>query len=232
MCRFLLVHSQEPLDTSSLLISFAQMCEASSARHGEWQGDGWGMAWVTESGQWLCHKSLNPVWEDVGAFNSGDAPPTRVFAVHARNASFAKDRRDLAFNQPFVDAGRAAPAQCAFVFNGLLRGVALPRRVPGAIGAQRIWNLLREEMAARPAMQAMAIVTDLLAAHTLVIVACNIGLIDAQRIYASCRYSRPGDYYQLRWHASSAPSGLRMVCSEALPGYDFSLVPSGEVFVL
>jgi predicted glutamine amidotransferase len=226
MCRFLLAHSTEALDPSALLAAFARMCQVSRSRDDAWQGDGWGVAWRAPDGRapdgcWKLHKSLRPIWEDGAVLPS--IPGARAFAVHARSASFEKDRNNLEFNQPYLSE------TSAFVFNGLLRGVSMPTRVEGGIGAQRIWNMLRTEMGARTPADALAQVVGELEARTRHLVACNIGLIDAQHIYAMCRFAGNPDYYQLRWHASDR---LRMVCSEPLPGFDFQPVPVDHVLVL
>jgi predicted glutamine amidotransferase len=116
MCRFMLIHSTVALQPAALFDSFAAMCRQSGSmdRHG--QRDGWGVAWLAEDNEWMLHKSLNPIWEDAGILAM--TPPARAFAVHARSASFTKDRDILEFNQPYLAAGYA------FTFNGLLRGVS------------------------------------------------------------------------------------------------------------
>jgi predicted glutamine amidotransferase len=224
MCRFLLIHqtgtpSQPPPE---LLAAFAAMCQARSAQ-GEWQGDGWGIASLTTGQGWTVHKSLRPIWEDVPQLLA--APPAQAYAVHARGASLDKGRGNLAFNQPYVDGG------CAFTFNGFLRGVSLPQRVPGEIGAQRIWNLVRQEMALRGASPATALdsVARMLEMHTREMTACNLGLINARGIYARCQYNAEGDYYQLRSHSSAR---LRLVSSEPLPSYDFVVIPQGRAAIV
>ena len=221
MCRFLLIHSTVTLQPVALFSAFADMCRDSCDMDRNGQRDGWGVAWLGQDKQWLLHKSLNPIWEETGLLAA--IPASRAYALHARSASFAKDRDNLEFNQPYLGAGYA------FTFNGLLRGVSLPEPVAGRIGAQRIWNLLRTQMHTFPPKDALANVVQELRDHARDVVACNIGMIDSQHIYASCQYTVRPDYYQLRWHASDT---LRMVCSEPLPGYDFQDVRPGGVLVI
>src|SRR3990172_821723 len=109
MCRFLLVKSKEIVKPEKLLKEFALMCQKSHAPDGDWQGDGWGIAWQ-EKGTWKLNKSLLPVWEDQNKFAS--IPPTKLFVV----------------------------------FNGMIRGVQIPRVLEGQIGAQKIFSFLREEI--------------------------------------------------------------------------------------
>ena len=221
MCRFLLVQSAEVLTPSELLDAFARMCRASRSRDDAWQGDGWGVAWLAPDGTWVIRKSLRPIWEEAGEFRT--IPAAKAFAIHARSASNERDNNNLEFNQPYLDE------RYAFVFNGFLRGVAMPRRLEGKIGAQRIWNLIRAEMSTHEPADALARSVRELEAHSRQVVACNVGLINAQHVYAVSRFARDPDYYQLRWHTSDK---LRMVCSEPLPGFDFNPVPVDGVMVL
>ncbi|MCL5273299.1 MAG: hypothetical protein M1434_00950 [Chloroflexi bacterium] len=244
MCRFLLLHTDGAFDPAALFLSFAEACRCSRSVDDAGQSDGWGIAWLGADDTWALHKRLTPIWEDAGWL--AHPPRSRAYALHARSASFEKDRVNLAYNQPYLypaDATRApglpAAHPYAYTFNGLLRGVSLPRRVEGQVGAQRIWNLLRDELAVRPPAEALGNTAALLRAHTRELVACNIGLIDAQHLYASCQYTRAPEYYQLRWYAGAGMrgagmrgAGLRMVCSEPLPGYTFNDVPVGNVFTL
>ena len=214
MCRFLLLHTDGPFDPAPLFAAFAGACHYSRPLDEGGQRDGWGITWLGADDTWSLHKRLAPIWEDADWL--AHPPRSRAYALHARSASFERDRRNIEYNQPYLYPGDVARAPgvrqahpYAFAFNGLLRGVRLPRPVDGRIGAQRVWSLLR--------------------AHTRELVACNIGLIDTQHVYASCEYSHAPEYYQLRFHHGS---GLRAVCSEPLPGYDFRDVPPGQVLTL
>src|SRR3989344_4992469 len=145
MCRFLLVKSKKLIKPQKLLLQFAQMAKKSRALDGDWQGDGWGVAYKNQ--KWEIHKSLNPIWQDENTFNK--FPKTDLFLVHARSASFPKDRGVIEFNQPFIYKNYA------FVFNGLLRGVRLPMKVSGRIGAEKIWFLLKKYLGRYPTAEAL-----------------------------------------------------------------------------
>ena len=80
---------------------------------------------------WQVQHSVAPIWTETDAIQH--LPPTRHLLVHARSASFAHHKGNIAYSQPYM----CTPY--AFVFNGFLKGVRLPRRVPGAIGAEKIW---------------------------------------------------------------------------------------------
>ena len=140
MCRFLLLASPMLCDMRPYVMQFAQMCQHSTGLHGEgWQGDGWGVAWRDDREAWQVQHSVAPIWTEIDTVQH--LPPIRHLLVHARSASFAHHKGNIAYSQPYV----CAPY--AFVFNGFLKGVRLPRRVPGAIGAEKIWSLVQEQLA-------------------------------------------------------------------------------------
>jgi hypothetical protein len=98
------------------------------------------------------------------------------------------------------------------VFNGFLKGVRLPRHVPGAIGAEKIWWLVQEQLARGvPPQQALATVYTVLARHSRDIQACNMGLSDGYT-YSFYNGNPHGQaYYQLYQARQRA---LHMICSE------------------
>ena len=210
MCRFLMAKSASPISPAFLLEDFADMAEKSRAPDGDRKADGWGAAWLDESGAWRSRTSTIPIWNDRPTFAS--IPMSRILLVHARSASFPGQKGVPAYNQPFVSESRA------FVFNGLLHGVSLPRPVPGDIGAQKIWALLREREASTSAESALTGVTGLLERHCRRLQGLNVGVCDKKNLYAFCRFEGDGTYYQLYVH--EAP-GLSLVCSEPLPDLDF-----------
>lgn len=205
MCRFLLLTAPEPCDMRALVVQFAAMCAQSHGLDGRgWQGDGWGLAWKNATEQWQVQRSVAPIWTETSSLEA--LPPTRHLLAHARSASFAQHVGDLAYCQPYVNGAYA------FVFNGFLQGVRLPRRVPGAIGAEKIWALVQEQLAQGASLQqALATVYALLERHSRRIQACNLGLSDGRRsaFYNGNPQGQP--YYQLHQAHQGA---LHVVCSE------------------
>jgi len=205
MCRFLLLAAPAPCDMRPFVGQFAQMCQGSTGLHGEgWQGDGWGVAWWHEWDGWRVQNSVAPIWTESDVIQG--LPLTRHLLVHARSASFAHHKDNIAYNQPYV----CAPY--AFVFNGFLKGVRFPRRLPGAIGAEKIWSLVQAQLAQGVApQQALATVYAMLTRHSRDIQACNMGLSDGQGyvFYNGNPHGRA--YYQLHQAQQGA---LHMVCSE------------------
>ena len=205
MCRFLLLTAPAVCDMRPYVMQFARMCQHSTGLHGEgWQGDGWGVAWRDDREPWQVQHSFAPIWTEANTVQH--LPPTRHLLVHARSASFAHHKGNIAYSQPYV----CAPY--AFVFNGFLKGVRLPRRVPGAIGAEKIWWLVQAQLArGAPLQQALATVYAVLARSSRDIQACNMGLSDGST-YAFYNGNPHGQaYYQLHQARQGA---LHMVCSE------------------
>jgi predicted glutamine amidotransferase len=218
MCRFLMAAFAEPEDPGGLLARFADMCRESRSPDGDRQADGWGAAWFDESAGWTVRKSLRPIWRDDCLLET--IPRAKILAVHARSASFLRHRDNLAFNQPFFEG----PA--AFVFNGFLRGVRLPRPVPGGIGSQKIWALLRGLLESHPPETAVRRLDSLLEASSREIQALNLGLCTPDRLIVLNRAAHPSPYYRL--HASRS-RGPVLVASEPLADIDFQPLPPGKV---
>ncbi|MGE3540656.1 MAG: class II glutamine amidotransferase [Candidatus Tectimicrobiota bacterium] len=205
MCRFVLITAPTACDMRPLLQQFATMCAQSHGLDGSgWQGDGWGLAWKDAAGHWQVQRSVAPIWTEPDRLAA--LPRTRHLLAHARSASFAQHVGDLAYCQPYVHG------PYAFVFNGFLQGVRLPRRVPGSLGTEKIWALVQAQLALGEApQQALASVYALLERHSRRIQACNLGLSDGQR-YAFYNGNPQGEpYYQLHQAQQEA---LHLVCSE------------------
>ena len=205
MCRFLLLAAPAPCDMRPYVVQFAHMCQRSTGLHGEgWQGDGWGVAWRHERAGWQVQHSVAPIWTELDVIEH--LPPTHHLLVHARSASFAHHKGNIAYSQPYV----CAPY--TFVFNGFLKGVRFPRRVAGAIGAEKIWSLVQAQLAQGvPMSQALESVYTLLTRHSRDIQACNMALSDGHTYVFYNGNPRGQPYYQLHQARQSA---LHMVCSE------------------
>lgn len=198
------------------------MVKKSRALDGDWQGDGWGIAYKIldtryKIQKWRVYKSLKPIWENEDAF--GKFPKTDLFLVHARSASFEKDRGVIEFNQPYIYKNYA------FVFNGLLRGVKLPMKVSGRIGAEKIWSLLRRYLRLGGG-KALEATCELIIKNTKEVAALNIGLCDGQDFFTYSRFASHPQYYQL-WRSKSPD--LEIIASEKIGKYKFSSLPAQSV---
>ena len=58
MCRFLLIKSKKPMNPKKVLTSFAALAKMSKAPDGDWQGDGWGAAWIGSDNNWQVKKDV------------------------------------------------------------------------------------------------------------------------------------------------------------------------------
>ena len=221
MCRFLLAKAPHPISGEEVFHQFAAMAKQSRAPDGDWQGDGWGAAWLDPDQKWEVMKSLRPIWEDADSLIR--ISESTLFLVHARSASFSNHKGLLEYNQPYVDES------FGFVFNGLIKGVSFTFPVAGDIGAQKIWSLLTGFMSRFDPEESLTSLSQALEKCSRRIHALNIGLCDKKNIYAFCRFLEDPGYYHLQYFDS--PS-LKMICSEPLPGYAFRPLPLGRVFVL
>jgi predicted glutamine amidotransferase len=205
MCRFLVVKSEEKICPAPLLEAFANMAEKSRTFDGDWQGDGWGVAWLGDENKWQRYRSLKPVWKDREQFVR--IPDTKVFTVHARSASFADQKGILEYNQPYFND------RFSFVFNGHISGVKLPSSIPGKIGAEKIWSLLQNFLEKNDPGTALEKIKHILEKNSKSIQALNIGLADKDNIYSLNIFSHHPECYQL-WHHED--SGRKIICSEKL----------------
>ena len=206
MCRFLLLSSDAPCDVRRVLEQFAHMCEQSTCLDGDWQGDGWGVAWWQDGEGWSLHRSLAPIWTETDY--GRQLPVTRRLVVHARAASFPEHKGNLAFAQPYVHGSYA------FVFNGLIAGVRPPRgmKIPGAIGAEKIWYLVRQRLEEGLALRAaLAWVYAFLERRSRRIQACNMGLSDGRQDVSHNGNPTGHAYYRIH---QAQRNGVRLTCSE------------------
>jgi predicted glutamine amidotransferase len=204
MCRFLLLASEATIEVRQMVLQFARMCQRSTDHDGDWQGDGWGIAWWHAPAGWRCYRSVMPIWTERQVLEH--LPQTRHVVVHARSASFAEHKGDVAFNQPYL----AGPY--AFVFNGLLKGVRFPHKVPGAIGAEKICSLVQAQLQQGVTLrQALRQVYAQLERHSREVRACNMGLSNGQGYAWYNGNPRDMAYYQLHCMHQGP---VRMVSSE------------------
>ncbi|HEX9804921.1 MAG TPA: class II glutamine amidotransferase [Candidatus Dojkabacteria bacterium] len=202
------------------------MSEKSKALDGDWQGDGFGISWVDENNSWQEIKSTKPIWLTTDLFSK--IPRTKLLSVHARSATFKSQMQegDTSYNQPYNNS------EFSFVFNGHLKGVKLKRVVPGKIGAEKIWNLLLNELEKNGMEDSLKNIDQFLTNHTEEIGAMNIGVADKNNIYALCHY-KPNDInpdYHNLWSMENAK--LKMICSEPLQGFEMTKMKNLEIIKL
>ncbi|MDH3224595.1 MAG: hypothetical protein OEO23_12835 [Gemmatimonadota bacterium] len=218
MCRILAVTAPGSFDVRPWLETFAARCRTS----GEYQGDGWGIAWRTSDG-WERYRSVGPIWSE----GERSFPASTTFLVHARSA-FRDTPVAVEHNMPFLDG------QTAFAFNGELRGVRLA--VPGVNGAARLFHLFGRlrETSSGASTAALERLDRAVVARTEYVRALNVVVVDEGGVHIRSRFGEDPDYFTLHACAEArGPGGERaaVVSSEAMtvPGADihWQPVPNG-----
>lgn len=193
MCRLLLLHDPDGVDPAAHLTDFRELSRNSP----EYQGHGWGCAWLDENRQWRLYHNIRPVWED----EPPALPLTPLFIAHARSA-FRDEGIAVENNMPFSD-GRSV-----FAFNGELRGVRIKER--GRIGAEKIFNYIKrfdKGDLGTAVRRGLGIIQK----RTRYVRAMNFFLANRQSAYIASVFNEDPGYFQLR---QATAAGLRIVCSE------------------
>ena len=195
MCRLLAVRAKEGFEIQPHLEKFASI-----ARHSkEYQGHGWGCAYLDEKGRWRIYRNISPIWEDdLTPFSS-----TTLLVAHARSAF---EDRDIVVenNMPFFD-GRTV-----FVFNGELRGVRI--RAEGRIGAEKIFNFIKR-FDKGETLTALKKAVGIIKKRTTRIRGMNIIMANDEGIHVSSHFTEDKDYFTMHFKEGD---GL-MICSDPYP---------------
>ncbi len=216
-----MLKSEEIFRADEILLLFAEVCRKSLTPDGDWQGDGWGISYVSPIGKWEMKKSTEPIWEETEKLKS--LPESKFFLVHARSSSFQNQRRNIEYNQPFVNG------KFSFVFNGLVKGISPPFPVEGDIGSQKIWNVLLDLLKERSPIESLVHLKNMIIENSRAVQALNIGLCDGENIYALCYYTCHPEYYSL-WYSKS--SSLLLVSSNPILGYNLKKLSKGKILIL
>ena len=196
MCRLLFARAETPFPMSELLSSLAELSRASP----EYQGHGWGCAWI-EDGGWRLYRDIRPIWEaDLDRFGY-----SRLLLAHARSA-FRDEGIRVENNMPFSDG------ESVFIFNGELRGVRI--RSEGRIGAEKIYNYIRRfDRGDKCAATRKAV--DIIKKRSAYVRAMNLILSDGDQSCLASSFGENPAYFQLHQRQRN---GLYLVCSQPFPG--------------
>ena len=195
MCRLLTVKSQTPFAIWPHLKSFADISKNSK----EYQGHGWGCAYLNAKADWKFYKNINPVWED----DFSRFGETTSLVAHARSAF---EDKDIAIdnNMPFFD-GRTV-----YIFNGELRGVKI--REEGRIGAEKIFNyILRFDKG--DTHKALVKAVDIIKKRTRHIRGMNIIMVNDKGIFVSSYFTEDDEYFTMRYREGKE----LIICSAPYP---------------
>ena len=196
MCRLLYVRASAPFAIREHLEIFADIAKSSP----EFQGHGWGCAWVHD-GEWHLHHNIQPVWEDdLTGFGS-----TTLLIAHARSA-FRDEGICVENNMPFYDG------QHVFIFNGELQGVRI--REQGRIGAEKIFNYVKR-FDEDDIFESIERGVNVIKKRTRYVRALNFIMASLDSTYLATVFGENPDYFQLYRRRDA---GMDRVCSVAYPG--------------
>lgn len=200
MCRLLFVKSEHEFEIEFHLNKFAEVCKLSK----EFQGHGWGCAYLDNENNWQYYKNINPIWED----DFSNFPKSIRLIVHARSAFEDKDIF-IENNMPFYDNN------FIFIFNGELRGVKI--NAEGRIGAEKIFNFIKrfhnDDM-----KSAMEKSINIIVNRSKYIRAMNIIIIDKINGYVSSLFNEDQDYFQMSYKKLNDEL---IICSQNYIGEDY-----------
>jgi len=196
MCRLLSIRAATSFAMGEHLEKFAAISKSSP----EYQGHGWGCAWI-HKGKWQFHHDLRPIWEDdLTAFGS-----TTLLLAHARSA-FRDEGICVENNMPFHDG------RYVFIFNGELQGVRI--REQGRIGAEKIFNYVKR-FENGDMLESLKRGVSVIEKRTRYIRAMNFIMASAERSYLVSTFGENPDYFQLHRRRGA---NLDLVSSVAYPG--------------
>ncbi|MDE2752778.1 MAG: hypothetical protein OXI83_09405 [Gemmatimonadota bacterium] len=212
MCRLLCVRSDEGFEMEEHLAALAHI-----ARHSEeYQGHGWGCAWLNDEGRWRLHHDIAPIWEDT-ARPSGH---TTLLVAHARSA-FRDEGIRVENNMPFSDGERV------FAFNGELHGVRIRER--GRIGAEKVFNFVKR-FDRGDFRQALERGLDAIERRTRYLRAANLVVADtARRVHYASRFRENPAYFQMH---TARKGAAYVLCSEPYRSGTWTPVDNGCTGVL
>ena len=196
MCRLLTIRSKTAFSIEPHLKKFADIAKNSK----EYQGHGWGCAYVDEEAGWKFYKNSRPVWEDdLSRFGK-----TTLLTVHARSAF---EDRDIVVenNMPFFDG------HTVFIFNGELRGVKI--REKGRIGAEKIFNYIRR-FDQGDTHAALIKAVGIIKKRTRHIRGMNIIMVNDRGIFVSSYFTEDNSYFTMSYREGRE----LVICSAPYPG--------------
>ncbi len=216
MCRLLCVRGREDFPIHQHLAPFTQIARDSR----EYQGHGWGCAWL-EDGRWRLYHDIRPIWEDDWR------PPgrTTLLLAHARSA-FRDEGIGVENNMPFHDGERV------FIFNGELHGVRIKER--GRIGAEKVFNFVKrfDRGDFRFALERGL---EVIQRRTRYMRAMNLIVADTgRRVHLATTFREDPRYFQMH---TTVQGSTRVICSEPYPGLShpgptWTPVPNGTLTAL
>lgn len=196
MCRLLYIRADRPFEIERHLDVLAEISRNST----EYQGHGWGCAWLKD-GRWAFHHDISPVWEG----DRSGLGTTTLLLAHARSA-FRDEGIRVENNMPFFDG------RYVFIFNGELQGVRI--REEGRIGAEKIFNYIKR-FDKGSMLDAITRGVKVIEKRTRYVRAMNFIIASPDEAYVTSVYSENPGYFQLHRRTNDH---LDLICSTAYPG--------------
>lgn len=190
MCRFLIIKSTNPVSIVPYFLAFSEECKISK----EFQGDGWGVSWISENCDWNLHKGLNPIWDSKEYFYS--LPKSKVFVVHARSASNERHKGILEHNQPYLYDNFFS-----FVSNVSIKGMNLGYEVLGEIGSQKIFNMIARDIGLGLGPSLKNNISTILKSAKCVR-GLNVGVVTQNKIFVSSNFNEDPEYFALHYYSN------------------------------
>ena len=172
------MRAQAPFYPASHLNKFAGIARNSP----EYQGHGWGCAWL-EGDTWRVYHDIRPIWED----DLGQFDQTTLFLAHARSA-FRDEGVIVENNMPFFDGEQM------FIFNGELQGVRI--KETGRIGAEKVFNYVKRFDHGNR-LEGIRRGVTLIEKRSRYLRAMNFIMVDRNASHLATFYSENPEYFQM-----------------------------------
>ncbi|MDD9954127.1 MAG: hypothetical protein OXR66_07375 [Candidatus Woesearchaeota archaeon] len=210
MCRLLAVQASNAFPMREHLEKFATLSKNSR----EFQGHGWGCAYVKE-GKWEIYRNITPIWED----DLTQFGETTLLLAHARSA-FRDEGIVVENNMPFVDGTHV------FIFNGELRGVKI--KAEGRIGAEKIFNYIKR-FDTGDMLEAIKKGSAIINKRTAYVRSMNIIIASTEQVFLHTLFNQEPEYFQMhRKHDKD----MHIVCSDPYPGEEWEKITNKTIEVL
>jgi len=211
MCRLLAVKSDNPFNIARHLKEFSVICRNSK----EYQGHGWGLAFIKNK-EWKTHHSFLPIWEeDLSVFGS-----TNTLMAHARSA-FRDQHINVENNMPFCSQ------HYVFIFNGELHRVRINSK--GRIGAEKLFNFIKR-FDQGDLFEAIRRGVSVIRKRSEFIRGMNFIIGDGKKFYINSFFTEDEEYFTMHYKRKSS---TLMVCSKPYPNqYDWKKIKNQTMEVM
>jgi glutamine amidotransferase len=215
MCRLLAVKSEKLFSPVRYLKKFSEISKNSK----EYQGHGWGFAYLNKEEEWKIYKTLDPIWED--DFSQFENIKTTLLLAHSRSA-FKNKGIEIENNMPFLEDEKV------FIFNGELKGVKIKEK--GRIGAEKIFNYL-QRFSKEDFLSSIIKSFEIIKKRTNYIRASNIIISDKEKIYLVSYFNEDPEYFTMHIKKDKIEKSLILCSSPFLEENDWEKIENKTIKV-